>query len=150
MYASLLTHPASLIGQFDRLRRDLDDVFGISNFSTNIRSVARGSVPAVNVGRTSSSIEVYVYAPGLDISKIDVNYDRGVLQIAAEREGIIPSKDPDVQVYANERVSGKFTRSVALPDDIDPTRISATYRDGVLQVSVARVEAAAPTHVAVQ
>lgn len=149
MYASLLTHPSSLFGQFDRLRRDLDDVFGISSLSRNIRSVASGSVPAVNVGRTSNSFEVYVYAPGLEASKIDVNLDRGVLQISGEREANIPAKDSEVQVYANERVAGRFTRSVSLPEDIDPTRINAVYRDGVLQVSIARIEAALPTRVPV-
>ena len=50
MYESMLNHPNSLFGQFERLRRELDDVFGVSGLPSSIRSVAPGSCPAVNVG----------------------------------------------------------------------------------------------------
>ena len=94
MYASLLNHPDSLFGQFERLRRDLDDVFGVSGLPSSIRSVTPGTLPAVNVGRTSTSVEVYAFVPGLDASKIDVSLDRGVLRIAGERASGIPVNDP--------------------------------------------------------
>ena len=81
MYESLLNYPNSLFGQFERLRRELDDAFGVSGLPSSIRSVAPGGLPALNVGRTANSVEVYAFAPGLDASKIDVTFDRGVLRI---------------------------------------------------------------------
>lgn len=150
MYASLLNQPSSLFGQFERLRRELDDTFGVSGLPSSIRSVTPGTLPAINVGRTPSSIEVYAFAPGLDASKIDVSLDRGVLRIAGERSSGMPADDPKVHVYARERGAGKFTRAVSLPDDVDPAQVNASYRDGVLQISIARRESAQPKRINVQ
>lgn len=149
MYESILNHPNSLFGQFERLRRELDDVFGASGLPSSIRSVASGTFPAVNVGRTSTSIEIYAFAPGLDASKIEVTLDRGVLRISGERNAGIPTDNPELHVYARERGAGSFTRAISLPDDVDPNRVNASYRDGVLRVSVARQEAAQPKRIAV-
>lgn len=150
MFASILNYPDSVFAQFDRLRRELDDVFGSSGMPSSIRSVALGSVPPLNIGRTPKSVEVYAFAPGLDASKIDVTLDRGVLRISGERAADLPEKDAKTSVYARERSVGRFTRSVALPDDIDPGQVTASYRDGVLQVSIARREAAQPKRITVQ
>ncbi len=150
MFASILNYPDSVFTQFDRLRRELDDVFGDAGGPSSIRSVAYGSVPPLNVGRTAKSVEVYAFAPGLDASKIDVTLDRGVLRISGERAVDVPEKDVKTTVYARERSAGRFTRSVALPDDVDPDQVTATYRDGVLQISIARKEAVQPKRISVQ
>lgn len=150
MYASLLNHPSSLFGQFERLRRELDGAFEVAGLPSSIRSVTPGTLPAINVGRTPTTVEVYAFAPGLDASKIDVSLDRGVLRIAGERRSDIPEDDPQVHVYSRERGSGGFARTVALPDDIDPAQVTASYRDGVLQVSIARRESPQPRRITVQ
>jgi HSP20 family protein len=150
MYASILNHPHSLFGQFERLRRELDDVFGVAGLPTSIRSVAPGTVPAVNVGRTPTSVEIYAFAPGLDASKIDVTLDRGVLRISGERASALPDDTPAVNVYTRERGQGSFSRAVSLPDDVDPAHVNASYRNGVLQISVARRESAQARRITVQ
>lgn len=151
MYESFLNQPYGLFGQFERLRRELDDVFGVSGLHHGIRSVAPGSFPAINVGRTASSVEVYAFAPGLDASKIDVTLDRGVLRISGERTSAIPNGgDEKAQVYTRERGAGRFMRAISLPDDVDPAQVNASYRDGVLQVSVGRRESAQPKRITVQ
>ncbi len=150
MYASLWNQPSSLFGQFELLRRELDEAFGVSGLPSSIRSVTPGTIPAINVGRTPTSVEVYAFAPGLDASKVEVTLDRGVLRIAGERPSAIPEKGTPVQVYARERVAGSFTRTVSLPDDVDPAQVKASYRDGVLQISIARRESAQPKRVTVQ
>lgn len=150
MYESILNQPYSLFGQFERLRRELDDVFGVAGLPSSIRSVAPGTFPAINVGQTATSVEVYAFAPGLDASKIDVTLERGVLRISGERASGIPTGDPKVQVYTRERGTGSFTRTISLPDDVDPEHVDASYREGVLKVSVARRESAQPKRITVQ
>lgn len=155
MYTSMLSFPASVFSDFDRLRRDLDDVFGLASAPAGIRSVAPGTYPAINVGHTPTSVEIYAFAPGVDAAKVDVNLDRGVLTISGERPATTPDarngQEADkVSVYSRERVSGRFKRAVSLPDDVDPERVQATYRDGVLHISVARREAAQPRRIAIQ
>ncbi|CAM5787313.1 Hsp20/alpha crystallin family protein [Ottowia pentelensis] len=150
MFTSLVSHPNSLFGQLDRLQRELDDAFfGVSSLPSNIRSVSSGTQPQLNVGRTPQSIEVYAFAPGMDASKIEVTLDRGVLRLSGER--LAPTTGTEFQrVYARERPTGRFDRTVSLPDDIDPDHIKASYRDGVLQVSIARRETAQPKRITIQ
>jgi len=149
MFNSLLNHPNSLFGHFDRLQRELDDVlFGLSSLPSSIRSVATGTLPQINVGRTPQSVEVYAFAPGLDASKIEVTLDRGVLRLSGER--VKPEANERQRVYARERAAGRFDRSVSLPEDIDPEHVKANYRDGVLQVSIARRETPQPKRISVQ
>jgi HSP20 family protein len=112
--------------------------------------VAAGGLPAINVGRTPNSVEVYAFAPGLDASKIEVTLDRGVLRLSGERKSALPDDREGVNVYARERSAGSFTRAIALPDDVDAAHVNASYRDGVLMVSIARREAAQPKRIAVQ
>src|SRR5438105_1456 len=99
MYVSLWNQPSNLFGHFELLRRELDEALGAPGLSTSIRSVTPGTFPAINVGRTSTSVEVYAFAPGLDASKIDVTLDRGVLRIAGERASGIADKETPAQIY---------------------------------------------------
>ena len=46
--------------------------------------------------------------------------------------------------------AGRFTRAIALPDDVDPGQVKAAYKDGVLQISIARRETAQPKRITVQ
>jgi len=148
MFASM-TYPGAF-GDFDRLRRELDDLFGLAGLPTGIRSAAPGAFPALNIGNTPTSVEVYAFAPGIDPAQIDVTIDRGVMTISGDRSSALPNDDARVNVYANERFAGRFRRAISLPEDIDPSKVEATYRDGVLRVSVARRESALPKRIVVQ
>ncbi|MDN3922608.1 Hsp20/alpha crystallin family protein [Roseateles violae] len=150
MYASLWSQPGIWFGQFERLRRELDDVFGTPGLPSSIRSAAAGTLPPVNVGRTPDKVEVYLFAPGLDPAKIDVTVERGVLRLAGERVADLPQEDARINVYSRERSAGRFLRAIALPDDVDTSQVDARYRDGVLQVSLARQQAAQPQRINVQ
>jgi HSP20 family protein len=151
MYESLWSFPGGVLGEFDRLRRELDDVFGASaGQPSSIRSAAPGAFPAINVGMTPSSVEVYAFAPGLDPAKIEVVIDRGVLTLSGERPASQPQAEGKTSVYNRERSFGAFKRAISLPDDVDATRVNATYRDGVLNVSIARREEAQPKRITVQ
>lgn len=148
MFASMM-YP-NTFGDFDRLRRELDDLFGMTGLPTSIRSAAPGAFPALNIGNTPTSVEIYAFAPGIDPKQIDVTIDRGVMTISGERASALPNEDARVNVYGNERFAGRFRRAISLPDDIDPSKVDATYRDGVLRVSVARRESALPKRITVQ
>ena len=151
MYETMLNYSNnSLFGQFESLRREFEDMFGVLGLPGNIRSVAPGTLPGVNVGRTPNSVEVFAFAPGLDASKIEVALDHGVLRITGERPSDLPRNDPKVNVYASERGAGSFTRAISLPDDVDSEQVKASYRDGVLQVSIARRESVQPKRITVQ
>ena len=148
MFASMM-YP-NTFGNFDRLRRELDDLFGVAGLPTSIRSAAPGAFPAINIGNTPTSVEIYAFAPGIDPKQVDVTIDRGVMTISGERPSALPQDDGKVNVYGNERFAGTFRRAISLPEDIDPSKVEATYRDGVLRVSVSRRESALPKRITVQ
>ena len=145
MYRSLFSR--DLFAEMDRLQREMQQAL---DQSPTIRGYARGGYPALNVGGTPTSVEVYAFAPGLDPAAIDVNLDRGVLTLAGERKADLPKSDEKTTLHANERFTGRFRRVVSLPDDIDPSAVSAKYVDGVLHVSIQRRASAQPRRIEVQ
>jgi HSP20 family protein len=138
--------PRDLFGELDRLQRQMQQAF---EFSPSIRGFTRGGFPALNIGTTAGSAEIYAFAPGLDPATIEVTLERGVLSISGERKGDSPNWDAKASVHIKERFAGRFHRVVTLSDDLDPNAVSASYRDGVLHVSIKRSAQAQPRRVSI-
>jgi len=137
--------PRDVFAELDRLQREMQQT---ADLSPNIRGIASGSFPALNVGGTPKSVEIYAFAPGVDPATLEVQIEKGVLTIAGERKlDAVPEK---ASIHIDERFSGRFRRIVSLPEDIDAAAVQAKYRDGVLHVSVARTEAAQPRRIQIQ
>jgi HSP20 family protein len=139
--------PRDLFAELDRLQREMQQA---AEFSPSIRGIGRGGFPALNVGMTPRSVEVYAFAPGVDPSAIDVQLEKGVLTISGERKTPLPAKEDKATVHIDERFADRFRRVVTLPDDIDPNAVQAKYRDGVLHISIQRREAAQPRRISIQ
>lgn len=143
VYRSLF--PRDLFAELDRLQREMQQAF---DWSPSIRGLARGGFPALNVGTTPDAVEVYAFVPGVEPAALDVQIEKGVLTIAGERA--LPARPEKAAVHIDERFAGRFRRVVSLPDDIDADAVTARYRDGVLQIRIARKAAAQPRRIAVQ
>lgn len=150
MLDTMLYRPQELFDQLTTLHQALTRSLAADGLPDAIRSVAAGSFPGINVGRTAKTVEVYAFAPGIEATSIDVTVERGVLKIAGERRGAAQAAGGEVQAYAAERPLGRFARAISLPDDIDTSRVEAKYRDGVLQVSIGLQETAQPKRISVQ
>jgi HSP20 family protein len=131
--------PNDIFAEMNRLQRELQQTFDLE---PNIRGIERGGFPALNIGTTPQSIELYAFLPGLDAEKIEVSLERNVLTISGERKDELSTREQRATVHINERFAGRFRRVVSLTDDVDPDGVSAQYRDGVLHVSVKRREEA--------
>lgn len=150
MITSSLAFPGDLFAEFDELQRQLERVFAQRGSpNSSIRSVARGTFPPVNVGSTPEAVEIYAFAPGVDAASLDVSVDKGVLTISGERKtdvGESPSSEKR-SVYAWERPYGAFRRVISLPEDADPSRVDARYRNGVLGIRIEKREASRPRRI---
>ena len=133
-----------LFAELDRLQREVQQAFELT---PSIRGFGRSGFPALNVGTTPGSVEIYAFAPGLDPSSIDLSIERGVLTLSGERPNDLPKEDTQAATHINERVSGAYRRVVSLSDDVDPESATASYRDGVLHISVKRRAAAQPRRI---
>ena len=147
MYASF--RPAGdTFSELNRLQSVLDQVFRPAERSS-IRALTGASFPVINVGTTPESIEVMALAPGLDPATLQLSIDRGLLVISGERKSELPEPGEKISVYANERFAGNFRRVVSLPDEADPAKVDATYRDGILRITVAKRESSKPRRIEV-
>jgi HSP20 family protein len=145
MYRSLF--PRDVFAEMDRLQRDMQQAFDLS---PTIRGFGRNGFPALNVGGTPKTLEIYAYAPGVDPATLEVHLERGLLTVAGERKSPLPESDSKTAVHINERFEGRFRRVLTLPDDADPEQVDAKLRDGVLHITVQRRASAQPRRITVQ
>lgn len=147
MFGSLLTSfDTNLFDELRRLEGELDQLTGRSAWPAGIRAVRRGTFPPINVGATPERVDVYLFAAGLDPKGLDVSIQQNLLTVSGNRK--VPVSE-SAEYYRRERFDGEFRRVIALPEDVDPDRVAASYRDGVLQITVQRREAARPRRVTV-
>ena len=143
MYRSLF--PRDVLAELNRLQREMQQAF---HLSPSIRGIARGGFPAMNVGGTPQSVDIFAFAPGIDPATLDVQIEKGVLTVAGERKRDLPGEEATVHI--DERFDGRFRRVVTLPDDVDANAVHARYQDGVLHISIPRREAAQARRIKIQ
>ena len=150
MYPSLTRFPGDLFAEFEGLQRQIEQAFGLRQWPSSIRAASRGAFPAINMGTTEQAVEVYAFAPGLDPAKIDVQVDKGLLTLSGERAAEAAPQGEKVAVYADERFTGPFRRVVSLPEDADAARVEASYRNGVLRITIPKREASKPKRIEIR
>lgn len=101
-------------------------------------------VPPVDVAETQDRILVRAEVPGMRQEDISIEFENGLLTIRGDRKH---EKSEGVTWHRVERIYGNFSRSFTLPRSVDPEKISATYRDGILEVEVPKREEAKPKHI---
>jgi len=147
MFGSLFaSFDGSALDEMRRIETELNRIFERVPSSTGIRSARPGAFPPINVGFTPERVDVYMFAAGLDPAKVDITIQQNVLAVSGIRE--VPV-DASADYYRKERFEGEFRRVVTLPDDVDPERVEARYRDGVLQITLQRREAARPRQISI-
>ena len=103
-------------------------------------TMARPTVMPMDAWREGDRFVVEFDLPGVDPSSVDLDVERNVLTVRAER----PRLQDDHESIAAERPRGVFSRQLFLGDTLDLERIEASYSDGVLRLTVPVAEAAKP------
>jgi HSP20 family protein len=98
--------------------------------------------PRVDVRESEKEFVIHAELPGLAKDQVNVELDKGVLTISGERK--FEKKDEKEQFHRIERSYGKFQRSFAVPEGLDPNNIQATFNDGVLEVTMPKPEVKTP------
>ncbi|WP_225986541.1 Hsp20/alpha crystallin family protein [Rufibacter sp. LB8] len=94
--------------------------------------------PQVDLWETQNSYEVEVALPGLKKEDLNVEFQDSVLRVSGERKFNQETKDQ--KFYRVESAYGKFSRSFQLPDHVDGAAIDAQFADGILHITVPKVE----------
>lgn len=137
---------------FNKLRRELDRLFDIGLPLSNIRSVPRGTFPAVNLHEGKDGVTVQAFIPGVDPQKVDVTFQNNTLTLKGERDtSRIDTKEAaQDKFHRRERFSGAFTRIISLPDGLDSEKIKASCKDGILTIGIAKKEEQKPKQISVR
>ena len=121
------------------LNRVLDQALASAWTSDN-----RHWVPAIDVVEKKDAYMLYAELPGVDESQIDISFEQNVLTVQGTKASTVTAGDNEMRVYANERVSGAFERSIRLPDFVDGESISARSSNGVLEITIPKAPMAQP------
>lgn len=132
---------------FANLHKEFDQLFGAlrSGFSRPPfggsdldpywrRAAGRNATPAVDIVETDDRYELTAELPGLDPEQIDVKLADGRLTIKGEKKE--EKEEKKEGYYLSERRFGSFQRSFAVPEGIDPDKVSADFANGLLKITL--------------
>jgi HSP20 family protein len=94
-------------------------------------------VPAVNVTETENEFKVTAELPGIDPEDVELTFSRGNLTISGEKKQ--ESEEKERGYYRFERSYGSFHRSVQLPEGVDGDKVDASFKNGVLTVTMPKL-----------
>jgi HSP20 family protein len=130
------------------LNRALDEAF-TSSVNGN-ESSARLWVPAIDLFEKKDAYVVRAELPGVDRSNIEITFEKNILTISGQKAGMLEGREEEIRVFAAERVSGGFSRSLRMPEHVDGDKIGAEYKDGLLTVTIPKAEIAQPRKIEVK
>ncbi|MGB8390113.1 Hsp20/alpha crystallin family protein [Mycobacterium sp.] len=108
-------------------------------------TAARPAVMPMDAWREGEKFVVEFDLPGIDANSLDIDIERNVVTVRAER----PAVDPNRDMLATERPRGVFSRQLVLGENLDTDKIEASYHEGVLCLHIPVAEKAKPRKIAV-
>ena len=132
-----------LVAMSNRLNRTLNDPY-----APRTEDAFGAWTPAVDIFEKEAHLVIRAEIPGIRMEDMDVRIENGVLTLHGERKQDTEAREDNA--YRLERIYGVFTRSFSLPTTVDAAKVTATYKDGVLEVSVPKVENAKPKQIEIK
>jgi len=136
------------LDRWSNLRDELNSLFDLPVWASQNRQsqLFTGWAPAVDLYQTNDNVVALVELPGMRKEDIEISLHDGMLTIEGERK---TSTSNGEKAERTERYVGSFRRSITLPVAVDPNRVSANYRDGVLTITLPKAEEAKPKRIEV-
>lgn len=133
--------------------RELDDFFEryARDLGSSRLSVLGDNVqwrPSADIVENDSEYTIKADLPEVKKEDIDVKVENGVLTLSGERR--VEKSTDDEKQHRRETFYGRFSRSFALPEDVDTSKISADCKEGVLKVHLPKTEAKKPRSIEVK
>jgi len=140
--------PWSALDRWSNLRDQLNSFFDMPFWSSFERTgqLFTGWSPALDLYESGDHFVAVVKLPGMRREDIDISLHDGTLTISGERKR---ESSNGKTAQRTERYVGTFRRSIGLPTRVDPSKVSATYEDGILKVTLPKAEDAKPKQIQV-
>jgi len=137
-----------LMGLQERMNRMFDDVYRPAQTGSEDDWALGGAwAPAVDIFEHQDNIVLRAALPGVDAKAVDIRLENNVLTLRGERK--LDSEVKRDSYHRVERSYGAFSRSFTLPMAVDQGKISADYKDGVLNVTLPKREEAKPKQISI-
>lgn len=133
--------------ELDNLRKEIDEAFRGAGYNrpfgpTFLSPLTTRRFPLVNFSEDEGHLCIEALVPGVDPKAIDLSVVRNTITISGERKPFV-EKEGQI-IHRSELGSGKFSRTLELPVDIDLNKMTAQCKDGILQVTLAKAEYVKP------
>ena len=119
-----------------RIQDEINRAFG------DQRWVPSAEFPPINVWRGPDGIVITAEIPGVKLDAVDLTVHQNTLTMKGRREP--EAKEPDASFHRRERTFGPFTRTIALPYNVDADQVKASAQNGILTVNLPRPESDKP------
>jgi len=130
------------------LREEINRLFELPYGDWTRDSEFFGWAPAVDLYEDKDTLVVKAELPGMRKEDIDISLHQGSLIISGERK--FESEEGEGESSRAERFFGRFQRALELPKPVDPNNVTATYKDGILTVKLAKTEESKPKQISVK
>jgi HSP20 family protein len=104
-------------------------------------TTSRGPYPPINVFQQGDEVLAIIELPGIDRNDLQIQAKENTIRISGKKSVEYPQR---ASVHRRERVFGEFDRTLTLPVNLDPDRVKAEYRDGILALFLPRAESDKP------
>src|SRR5947209_15642188 len=134
--------------ELDSLQNEVNRLFGLSDSPTARGSLAvRQWIPAMDLSEDEGEYVVRADLPGITEEDVKIEFQDNVLTISGARKSA--HEDRKNGYYRVERASGRFSRSLTLPEGVDPESVHAKFENGVLEVRIPKPAERKPHRVAI-
>jgi HSP20 family protein len=137
------------LNRWANLRDDLDTLLELPFLTGGARQAQlfTGWTPALDLYQNNDNVVAIVELPGMRKEDIEISLQDGMLTIGGERKS--ENNGNGESAARTERFTGKFRRSITLPTRVDANNVNATYKDGLLTVTLPKAEEAKPKQIQV-
>jgi HSP20 family protein len=142
------SEPIEVFGGLSQLRRELDDIFELGGPFRSFGLLEGSWAPLIDMSETKDQILVRAEIPGMKKEEIDVQVQNDTLIIQGERKR--ESEEKKENYRRVERSYGRFHRAIGLPSEVKADQIKATYKDGILDISLPKKEESKPKQIQVE
>jgi len=134
--------------QLTNLREEINRLFELPFGDSSRQSEFFGWAPPLDVYEDTNNLVVKAELPGMKKEDINISLHEGSLVISGERKTDCQEGDGDAS--RQECFYGRFQRSLELPKPVDPNAVTATYKDGILTVTLPKTEESKPKQISVK
>lgn len=138
-------HP---VNTFANMHREFDRMFDRFRDDILEEEASKTLIPAVDIIEKENDFNIKVELPGVDKKDVKITVQNDVLTIQGEKKQECEKKDEDY--YRVERCYGSFQRSFTLPSSVASDKIDASYENGILTLSIPKLEEAKPKEIEVK